>query len=210
MRQEYTLRETIHHGDYYNVRDVLIQETVLSWSTFLASLEDSPYNANRASEPNDYTREAYEAIVKTGHGDIGWARYDVVDRVTVFDHPVYVKTGLAGYGPDLDDEDTGHTDIDSILASIDYELQQSAEMLHEDAATASATEDFKRYHDARELADHLDGVRANFDPKRRNAPLFTTGGVDFDTHIWEHIERDFPVAVDVDGNIRLYVWEASE
>ena len=124
---------------------------------------------------------------------------------------IYVKTGLAGYGPDLDPEDTGHdpAELDSVLESIRYELDQSCDMLADEASSAGAVSDFEAYFDARELADKLESVRANFDPERRKAPLFNgPDAVDFDHHIWEQVLSTFPLVISTNGYTQLYVWMA--
>lgn len=73
-----TIRETIHHGDYRNVREHTMEQT---WQGFTAMLDESPYNAHE--DPTGYARNPYVGklfadLLTTGAGDHGWAHYEVV------------------------------------------------------------------------------------------------------------------------------------
>ena len=200
------IREVIHHGTYYNVRDTPIFGTAPSWAGFIDSLAASPYNANCYERPNEHVRQAYEDLTgPTGEGNIGWARYTLVD---IDGHPLHVKTGLAGYGPDLEPDDEPFEELDAVLSAIQEEISSLVDMLHDEASAAGESGDFEGYYKARELADSLMGVRANFDPERRKAPLFNgDNAVDFDKHMSDQIAATFPLDVSTNGALRLYVWE---
>jgi hypothetical protein len=73
-----TVRETIHHGDYRNVREQTIRPT---WDGLVALLDASPYNAK--GHRADYAKNRYVAIMfadllTKGRGEHGWARYEVI------------------------------------------------------------------------------------------------------------------------------------
>jgi hypothetical protein len=72
------VRETIHHGDYYNVREVEIKPT---WDGFVELLSGSPYAAgNDASTlaSNRYAAKTFADIINRGRGERGWALYEVI------------------------------------------------------------------------------------------------------------------------------------
>jgi hypothetical protein len=68
------IRETIHHGDYFNVRTI----EGSSARELLASMgETSPYPFTFDPEHNRFHAEALEDLEGTGKTTIGWARYEV-------------------------------------------------------------------------------------------------------------------------------------
>lgn len=123
----------------------------------------------------------------------------------------YVKTGIAGYGPDIDDGDEPFDDVEQVCNAIREELDAAQDMLHEDATTASEERDYQRYHDARELADKLDGLRHNLDyASRAKAPLYANNHASLDATMERIIAENFPLSVDVGDTRRVYVWEAED
>jgi hypothetical protein len=74
-----TVRETIHHGDYRNVREQTIR---LTWEGFTDMLDGSPYNAR--GHAADYARNRYTRLfadlLTKGRGAHGWARYEVIEK----------------------------------------------------------------------------------------------------------------------------------
>lgn len=71
------VRETIHHGDYYNVREATMEQT---WEGFTAMLDASPYNAASRYDRNPYVAKLFADLLTKGSGDHGWARYKVVKK----------------------------------------------------------------------------------------------------------------------------------
>lgn len=73
-----TVRETIHHGDYYNVREQTIEQT---WDGLTELLAASPYNAPTAGQGrNPYVAKLLADLLTKGAGDHGWARYEVIEK----------------------------------------------------------------------------------------------------------------------------------
>lgn len=71
-----TVRETIRHGDYCNVRTC---EMPATWDGFVAMLLESPYNGGKHSD--DYAKNPYAArlfadLLNSGRGELGWANYE--------------------------------------------------------------------------------------------------------------------------------------
>lgn len=125
--------------------------------------------------------------------------------------PRYVKVGIAGYGPDLHEEDEPYDDVQSVCEAIRYELADCIDMLAEDWIAAKVGGDAEHYMAARELADSLETLRANLDyDKRIQAPLYAGRPESLDATMLATIDATFPLTVDTYGTARLYVWEASE
>lgn len=83
--QPLTIRETIHHGDYFNVREQTVAPT---WDGFVELLQASPYNAH--ANPADHASNRYAAklfadLLTAGAGEHGWARYQVVANPEEYD-----------------------------------------------------------------------------------------------------------------------------
>lgn len=74
-----TVRETIHHGDYRNIRTETIDQT---WRGFTTMLNRSPYHAGKTNENwndgNVYVARLFADLLTTGKGSLGWARYEVL------------------------------------------------------------------------------------------------------------------------------------
>lgn len=68
------IRETIHHGDYYNVRDVELSKW--DYQVFMREvMGTSPYNSGKE---NVWTANCYEKVRDTGEGHYGWGTYEVI------------------------------------------------------------------------------------------------------------------------------------
>lgn len=66
------IRETIHHGQYYNVQEAEGATIAIALGRVL---EASPYNMNT------FTHNFERCLVEldtTGRGEIGWARYEII------------------------------------------------------------------------------------------------------------------------------------
>ncbi len=141
----------------------------------------------------------------------------------------HVQSGLAGYGPDAD-ENTAT--LDALADALDYareELSTFIDMAHEDAQQLalhasqyhaaykldSSRVDMMRsalehYADAwkeLERVETLETLRANLDPARRNAPLYRDDAAAY-AALQESQAADFPH--DVSSNARLYLWTCGE
>jgi hypothetical protein len=66
--------ETIHHGDYRNVRTENIEPT---FAAFLTFLQASPYKTMNAD--SRYLKTAFSNLLTTGRGEFGWATYTQED-----------------------------------------------------------------------------------------------------------------------------------
>ena len=69
------IRETIHHGDYYNVREIDIPPT---WAGFVDLMTTSPYRGGDTAETlavNKYAAQTFANLLTLGKGDRGWAHY---------------------------------------------------------------------------------------------------------------------------------------
>ena len=69
------VRETLHHGDFRNVREVTIFPT---WAGFVELLASSPYPMGRDAENNRYAARAFADLLTTGKASHGWSTFDVV------------------------------------------------------------------------------------------------------------------------------------
>jgi hypothetical protein len=79
-RRTLTVRETIHHGDYRNVREQTIPAT---WDGFVSLLLASPYNGGHNAgwyAKNEYAAELFAGLIERRRGEFGWAHYEVVGR----------------------------------------------------------------------------------------------------------------------------------
>ena len=78
-----TVRETIHHGDYRNVREQTIAPT---WAGLLELLSASPYGGgsgdmvNLYRSHNRYVAKLFADLLTTDAGQHGWAIYKVVEK----------------------------------------------------------------------------------------------------------------------------------
>jgi hypothetical protein len=147
----------------------------------------------------------------------------------------YVKTGLAGYGPDLEPEDMPATSWEDVALQVAGELSHMAEfndqgasaladqareayepaMASPETVSAKAWADIAyTYHEAgeaRQLADDLDNLRGTFEVLAESAdpaPLYQGRDDLRHARIWDLIGEHFPL--DVSHNTRLYVWECDE
>jgi hypothetical protein len=121
----------------------------------------------------------------------------------------HVASGLAGYGPDASDSD-GFASFDSLSDALEYarnELSTYVDMAHEDAHYLGDQGDFEAAWRQIELMEHLELLRANLSPERREAPLYARDVAAYRA-LQESQADEFPH--DVSGNARLYLWECSE
>lgn len=75
------VRETIHHGDYYNVRE---QEIDPTWDGFVELLLASPYKGSSTAENlarNKYVAKAFADLLTKGEAEHGWASYQNLTEV---------------------------------------------------------------------------------------------------------------------------------
>lgn len=69
------IKETVHHGDFFNEREVTIDTA--DFETFFDQVRlTCPYKSSGA---NEYEQECWEDLVSTGKGSIGWCRYEVIE-----------------------------------------------------------------------------------------------------------------------------------
>jgi hypothetical protein len=125
----------------------------------------------------------------------------------------YVKAGFAGYGPDLDTEDSGipSDDVRAIADAVRWELDSEADALEQVAEIAGAAGDYETAWKSHQHAARLEGLRANLDHERRaSAPLYVDDPAALDDALHRILTDRFPWGVDLDpdGRRRLYVWEA--
>jgi hypothetical protein len=82
MGDTVTVRETIHHGNYRNVREQVIPATMAGIRDLLAA---SPYNANVVDTmtSNPYVMSMAVALLADGYGEFGWASYELVEKNNV-------------------------------------------------------------------------------------------------------------------------------
>ena len=76
------IRETIHHGDYRNVRTVDIGQA-LTFAAMSDVLTSSPYGMGKTLEDhakNRYVGKLFTDLLTAGNGEFGWARYEVVEK----------------------------------------------------------------------------------------------------------------------------------
>jgi hypothetical protein len=147
----------------------------------------------------------------------------------------YVKTGLAGYGPDLEPEDMPATSWEDVALQVAGELSHMAEFNDQGASALAdqAREAYEpamaspesipaktwadiayTYHEAdeaRRLADELGILGQNFTNLAESedpAPLYQGRPELRHARIWDLISKHMPM--DVSHNTRLYVWECNE
>lgn len=74
------VRETIHHGNYYNVREQMVEPT---FAGIVKLLQASPYNGGGTLEQyaaNQYVTKMAGNLLIKGDGQYGWARYRVLQE----------------------------------------------------------------------------------------------------------------------------------
>lgn len=64
--------ETLHHGDYYNVRR---DDIAATFEAFVKFLQGSPYATAVVVPENRYVRKAFDDLIANGHSGFGWAHY---------------------------------------------------------------------------------------------------------------------------------------
>ena len=118
----------------------------------------------------------------------------------------YVKTGLAGYGADLEEWDEPTRSWQGLCYSLEFELRDAADRAVEMAAIFAEQGEYELAYRSRVKADELEVLKANLDwDKRLGAPLYA-GDEDKLAETMESIvAENFPLDLDVEGRIRLYV-----
>jgi len=147
----------------------------------------------------------------------------------------YVKTGLAGYGPDLEPDDMPAASWEDVAGQVAWELRSAAEFSHEGAIIRAdqAREAYDRarsdyyvriqagnwqavadgYHEAwadLRLGWELDDLAATFEvlaETENPAPLYQGRPELRHARIWDLLQQ-FPYGIS--RNSRLYVWECEE
>jgi len=79
-QQTLTVRETIHHGEYRNVREQTIPAT---WDGFVSLLLASPYNGGHDASwyaKNEFAARLFVDLLNGGHGEFGWTCYERLRR----------------------------------------------------------------------------------------------------------------------------------
>jgi len=148
----------------------------------------------------------------------------------------YVKTGLAGYGPDLEPDDMPAASWEDVAGQVAWELRSAAEFSHEGAIIRAdqAREAYDRvrsdyfartqagnwqavadtYHEAwadLRLGWELDSLASTFESLANAgdpAPLYQGRPELRHARIWDLVAGQFPY--DISHNSRLYVWECEE
>lgn len=121
----------------------------------------------------------------------------------------YVKTGLPGYGPDLDENDIGHdpADIRAICDDIRQELDILGDMLNDHAEVAAEAGDYETAWKTHKRGQELETLSMTLDHGRRqHAPLYRDDPAALDDALQRTVDKMFPL--DVSDQVRLYVWDA--
>ena len=142
----------------------------------------------------------------------------------------YVHTGLAGYGPDLEDGDYPARSWEDVASQVAWELRSAADFSHE-GATAQADQAKEAYEAAQRGEDgvvaaadlyheawtalrlswELDNLAANFENlanAESPAPLYQGRPELRHARIWDLLTSQFPL--NISHNSRLYVFECEE
>lgn len=125
----------------------------------------------------------------------------------------YVKVGFAGYGPDLDPEDTGieTDDIRGVCNAIRYELDSIADSENDVAEMYAEQGDFEDAWLTHKLGDAMGILAMNLDYDRRaKAPMYANDHGDLDVTMERIIGENFPLDIEIHGSRRLYVWEGDD
>lgn len=70
------VKDTIHHGNYYDERVV---EVLPIFQRFVQFLNSGPYGAgDHVKCDNRFAVEAYKRLMETGESDFGWRRFEVI------------------------------------------------------------------------------------------------------------------------------------
>ncbi|AOY11982.1 hypothetical protein SEA_ADNAMA_134 [Mycobacterium phage Adnama] len=68
-----TIVETIHHGDYHNVRT----GEASTYTEFVSFLQASPYAGTATRADNKHVRESWDSLLATGRSEFGWATLEI-------------------------------------------------------------------------------------------------------------------------------------
>jgi len=75
IKDKMTVRETIHHGNYRNVREMTVAPT---WAGWVELLQSSPYSMGHDAENNPYVAKAFAKLLTTGKTGHGWAEFEII------------------------------------------------------------------------------------------------------------------------------------
>lgn len=71
------VRETVHHGDYRNVREVDMSPT---WVGFMRMLQESSYPTDPINATgNPWVALSFAKLITTGKSSRGWADYEIIE-----------------------------------------------------------------------------------------------------------------------------------
>jgi len=123
----------------------------------------------------------------------------------------YVHTGLAGYGPDLEDGDYPARSWEDVASQVAWELRSAADFSHEGARVVAAADLYHEAWTALRLSWELDNLAANFENlanAESPAPLYQGRPELRHARIWDLLTSQFPL--NISHNSRLYVFECEE
>lgn len=120
----------------------------------------------------------------------------------------HVAHGLAGYGPDTDENTPTFETLGEALEYAREELAGDIDIAHDTAHACGEAGDFEQAWAEVLRMESLENLRANLDPARRDAPLYRDDPVAY-AALQESQAAMFPV--DAYGPAgRLYLWDCDE
>lgn len=121
-------------------------------------------------------------------------------------HHWHVAHGLAGYGPEGSDGYAYFTDPESLADYVRGELDSDAEALHDSATAYAEAGDFEEAWKTHMLTEEMATVAANFDNKRRDAPIYRDDRAAWHMTILHLVVEHFPYVTSPPAG-QLYVWQ---
>ncbi len=119
----------------------------------------------------------------------------------------HVQSGLAGYGPDCDENTATFENLSEALDYARDEFLVYIDMLDGDMRQLASQGDYEESWRTFEFIERLEFLRANLDPRRANAPLYRDDAAAY-AALQESQADEFPH--DVSHNSRLYLWTCTE
>lgn len=120
----------------------------------------------------------------------------------------HVAYGIAGYGPDADENTPTLESWEDVADYLHSELREVSDMVAEDANMLAESGAYEDAWNTLKRADDVDMLRANLDPRRAQAPLYRDDAAAWRDTIQRTIGEHFPL--DTIGASRLYVWDCVE
>ena len=120
----------------------------------------------------------------------------------------HISSGLLGYGPMGDETETVAATLEEVADCIQYELDAWIDSQYESANALAEMGEFEDAWNTLKRSEHLSAIRANFDNKRADAPLYAGKPQLWRDTIRRQIGELFPL--DVSDNSRLYVWDCDD